>query len=204
MGRPSDANRRLVRAAIELISAQGYAAVSVTELCDAAGVSKSSFYHYFPSKRALAAAALKDHWRRFERGILEPALRPDIPPSDRVLRLLEMASRLQRADKRAAGRTRGSMLGNLAAELGGQNEPLSRLIAAIFDRYAARLAGTAGEMPRARGAMSVDAAGAALAAYVEGLHLLARAANDPDLIEQLSPAAIDIVTGTQGARSTAD
>lgn len=53
---------RLVAAAHELIWANSYAHVSVEEICRAAGVQKGSFYHFFPTKADLAAAAMEEHF----------------------------------------------------------------------------------------------------------------------------------------------
>lgn len=56
-----DARTRLLNAALAVIRAQGYAATTVDQLCQAAGVTKGAFFHHFPSKEALAVAAA-DHW----------------------------------------------------------------------------------------------------------------------------------------------
>jgi AcrR family transcriptional regulator len=58
MGRPSDARQQLIGAAREVIYANSYEAVTVDELCAAAGVNKSSFYHFFSSKQELVLATL--------------------------------------------------------------------------------------------------------------------------------------------------
>ncbi|MBL0922874.1 MAG: TetR/AcrR family transcriptional regulator [Sphingomonadaceae bacterium] len=54
--RPS-ARSKLIEAAHATVRAKGYNATSVDELCAAAGVTKGAFFHYFPSKEALAVAA---------------------------------------------------------------------------------------------------------------------------------------------------
>ena len=53
MGRMSDARDRILQAATDLIHDRGYAAVSVSDICSAAGLKKGSFYHFFPSKLEL-------------------------------------------------------------------------------------------------------------------------------------------------------
>jgi AcrR family transcriptional regulator len=50
------ARERLVVAAIDLFSAQGYDATTVTEITERAGVTKSTFFRYFPDKRELLSA----------------------------------------------------------------------------------------------------------------------------------------------------
>src|SRR5262245_737263 len=51
---------KLVRAARNLMLAQGYPITSVDDIIKAAGVSKGSFYHYFDSKEELALTAMHD------------------------------------------------------------------------------------------------------------------------------------------------
>ena len=51
------ARERLLDAALYAIRAHGYAATTVDELCERAGVSKGSFFHHFRSKDELAIAA---------------------------------------------------------------------------------------------------------------------------------------------------
>ena len=53
--------QKLIDAAISLIRQKGYAATSVEDLCETAGVSKGAFFHHFKSKEALAVAST-DYW----------------------------------------------------------------------------------------------------------------------------------------------
>ena len=53
----SEVKTRLLDAALRAIRSQGYAATTVDDICRLAGVSKGSFFHYFPDKEALAVAA---------------------------------------------------------------------------------------------------------------------------------------------------
>jgi TetR/AcrR family transcriptional repressor of nem operon len=54
MGRKSDAHQRILEAGTALFQQRAYASIGVAEICAAAGVPKGSFYHFFPSKQALA------------------------------------------------------------------------------------------------------------------------------------------------------
>jgi len=51
--------REILDSVLPLLSASGYAAVGVRELAEAAGISRSALYHYFPSKAALFAALIE-------------------------------------------------------------------------------------------------------------------------------------------------
>ncbi len=53
----------LIRAGIELFTAEGFGAVSTTRICEAAGVTRGALYHHFADKRRLMEAcfATVDH-----------------------------------------------------------------------------------------------------------------------------------------------
>lgn len=67
--------------ALELFSSRSYAAVSIDEIADAAGVSKGLLYHYFPGKRELFVAVVRVAGEQ-----LVAATEPDpaLPPDDRL------------------------------------------------------------------------------------------------------------------------
>lgn len=50
---------RLLDAAMHVIRAKGYAATTVDDICQRAGVSKGSFFHHFKSKDELAVATVE-------------------------------------------------------------------------------------------------------------------------------------------------
>lgn len=58
------ARLKLLDTALDLFLAKGYPATTVDEICQAAGVSKGSFYHAFESKEALGFAVLEHYLRR--------------------------------------------------------------------------------------------------------------------------------------------
>lgn len=61
---PEATREALVRAAVELILRQGFAATSVGQICQEAGVTKGSFFHHFDSKDAIGQAAI-EWWGNF-------------------------------------------------------------------------------------------------------------------------------------------
>lgn len=76
---------RLLLATIDLVRANGYGATRVEDVCNAAGVTKGSFFHHFESKEDLAIAAAAA-WNERAARLFESApysLHPD--PLDRLL-----------------------------------------------------------------------------------------------------------------------
>jgi TetR/AcrR family transcriptional regulator, transcriptional repressor for nem operon len=56
-----ESKTRFLQAALQVIRAKGYTATTVEDVCEAAGLTKGSFFHHFDSKEELAVAAA-DYW----------------------------------------------------------------------------------------------------------------------------------------------
>ncbi len=56
-----ESKKRLLEAALQVIRAKGYSATRVEDICEAAGLTKGSFFHHFSSKEDLALAAA-EYW----------------------------------------------------------------------------------------------------------------------------------------------
>lgn len=54
-----ESKTRLLEAALQVIRAKGYAAATIEDICQSAGLTKGSFFHHFKSKEELALAAAK-------------------------------------------------------------------------------------------------------------------------------------------------
>lgn len=56
-----ESKTRFLNAAVHVIRAKGYSATRIEDVCEAAGLTKGSFFHHFESKEALALDAA-DYW----------------------------------------------------------------------------------------------------------------------------------------------
>ncbi|NGO71344.1 TetR/AcrR family transcriptional regulator [Streptomyces boncukensis] len=65
------ARERLVVAAVDLFTEQGYDATTVTQIAERAGVTKSTFFRHFPDKRELLVAGQETLSRLLTEGIAE-------------------------------------------------------------------------------------------------------------------------------------
>ena len=65
------ARERLVLAAVDLFTEQGYDATTVAQIADRAGVTKSTFFRHFPDKRELLVAGQDALSRLLAEGITE-------------------------------------------------------------------------------------------------------------------------------------
>jgi TetR/AcrR family transcriptional regulator len=72
---------RILEQALKLFSTKGYDATSVREICEGAGITKPTLYHFFGSKegvyRALVDGALEDMRRRIVEQVSEPGRAED-------------------------------------------------------------------------------------------------------------------------------
>jgi TetR/AcrR family transcriptional repressor of nem operon len=80
-----ESKTRLLQAALQVIRTKGYSATRVEDVCEAAGLTKGSFFHHFDSKEALALAAA-DYWDEITGGLFATA--PYRRGPDPVTRLL--------------------------------------------------------------------------------------------------------------------
>ncbi|HEV7499201.1 MAG TPA: TetR/AcrR family transcriptional regulator, partial [Vicinamibacteria bacterium] len=73
---PSPSADRILLSALELFSSKGYDAASVREICETAGITKPTLYHFYGSKegvyRALVDGALEDFRRQIARALADP------------------------------------------------------------------------------------------------------------------------------------
>jgi len=199
MGRTSNAKERLIKSAIELISARSYTAVGVQELCKHAGVKKGSFYHFFQSKRNLTLAALDFIWMTFRDQVLEPIFSSDLPPSEKFRRFLDMSYQHHCSTKETIGYMTGCQVGNLAVELSTQDEVIRQKIEQIFHEWVGYWEQILKEAV-ASGNLSVEidpcATAQAILAYIEGLLLLGKTFNDPTLVKRLGQGVVQLaITG---------
>jgi AcrR family transcriptional regulator len=84
------ARERLVVAAVDLFTEQGYDATTVTQIAERAGVTKSTFFRHFPDKRELLVAGQETLSRLLAEGIAEAP--GDASPLEAVAIGLERAS----------------------------------------------------------------------------------------------------------------
>lgn len=119
--------------------------------------------------------------------LLDEALGTDVAPLDRIDQFMLSFGGMLAAARLQIGATPGCPLGSLAAELSAQQGQARTRIAGIFDAWTRRLADTIEEAQLCGDVGQDVAPGDAplrVLAYVQGLALLAKAYDQPDLLEQ--------------------
>jgi TetR/AcrR family transcriptional repressor of nem operon len=193
MGRTSNAKQRILDSACQLIYSRSYANVGIQEICNLAEVQKGSFYHFFRSKRDLTLAML-DHFQEFSGAHMMQAFAPEIPPLDRFDRFVQLGYEEQKKLKEETGHMPGCPFSNLASELSTQDEVIRAKLDGIFRdmiapfEQALRDAIAEGLIPES----DVTTTAEGIFAYFEGIVLLAKTRNDPELLLKLGPNAVRI------------
>lgn len=195
MGRTSDAKENLIESAIELIGTRSYNAVGVQELCKHAGVKKGSFYHFFPSKRDLTLETLDAMWKKFKEDMLDPVFHSDASTIEKFNTMLKNSYEYQSMAKDSFGCVTGCGIGNLALELSTQDEAIRTKIEEIFGEWASYFeeviieAVNSGDMPAET---DPKASAQAILAYIEGVSLLSKTFNDPEMIRRLGEGIMNL------------
>lgn len=196
MGRPSNARMRLIEAARNVIFAHSYEGVSVDELCAAASVAKSSFYHFFSSKQDLVLAAIESQWQWFEQTVLTPTFSHHLPPQERILLFFDLVLERQQAQKQASGHMYGCPAGNLTLEMSTQDELIRARVEQFFQAwlgYFEQMLAEAKEQGIVPATLDTAATAQALLAYFEGVMLLAKGRNDPSLLHSLRMGTLSLM-----------
>lgn len=185
-----DTRTRILSTARELFHGRSYADVGVKEICSIAKVPKGSFYHFFPSKQDLAMAVIDDMAEDWAHGFVAEAFDRDLPPLERLDYMIDAAYYWQKAAKDIEGRMPGCLFGNLALEVSTRDDVLRAKLHAVFQKASARFHETLDEAVDAGvlAPLNTEATAQAMLAYLEGVILLAKTRNDPEVVRILGPA----------------
>lgn len=186
--------QRILTSARELIYSRSYADVGVAEICNSAEVKKGSFYHFFPSKQDLTLAVIDDLRVILEDRVLIPAFARDLPPLQRLQRFIDRLYEFQSTTAAESGRLLGCPFGNLALELATSDETIRNKLEAVFASIEARFEHVLVEAVDCGEASGIDtpATAQAMLAYIEGVLMMAKTANDPSIIKRLGPVFTEI------------
>jgi len=202
MGRTSDANERLMDAALDLIWEESYGAVSIDDICKRADVKKGSFYYFFSSKADLAVAALERMWSQTWKPNMDQRFSPSIDPLTRITDYLASIYHKQVEVKAEHGKVLGCPVVSLGSETSTAEADVNGKIREILNRKR-RYYESAIRDALAEGAIeSCDCAdkAVALAGLIEGIVCQCRIMNDPEVAKGLPEMGLRLL----GAKQTSD
>ena len=187
MGRTSNANLRLMDAALSLMWEESYGAVSVDDICRRADVRKGSFYYFFVSKSDLAVKALDRMWSRYKQS-LDAVFSAAESPISRIRNCCSDTYEGQQELKEKYGRVLGCPMCTLGSEICSLDMAIRDKVRELLDLklqyWASAIAdaqreGTIGPgdpLKKARCAM----------AFMEGMVASARVNDDIELLSDLA------------------
>ncbi|MEM9122241.1 MAG: TetR family transcriptional regulator, partial [Pseudomonadota bacterium] len=88
--RKAETNKKLIQASWDLFAEKGFDNVTVNDIANAAGVSRRTFFRYYPSKEAVIFYLHTDHLALFRRLREEARGKPDLGRADFYRLLLEV------------------------------------------------------------------------------------------------------------------
>jgi TetR/AcrR family transcriptional repressor of nem operon len=127
----SPTKEKLLDAAQQLMLAKGFTATTVDEICEAAGLTKGSFFHYFESKEDLAKAALDRFVSTKARAMQSAPFVQKRDPLQRVYGYLDFIIEMSKHSVAPSG----CLLGNFAQELSGTHPKIRTQCAGHFARW---------------------------------------------------------------------
>ncbi|HEY9024925.1 MAG TPA: TetR/AcrR family transcriptional regulator [Burkholderiaceae bacterium] len=131
----STSRERLLDATIDLIRSKGYAAMRVEDVCEAAGVTKGSFFHHFASKEEIAMAAAERFATRADAMFSRAGYREHADALQRLLAYVDFRQGAMQGDLAAFT----CLLGMLAQETYGTHPQLSEAAGRHIEAHAATL-----------------------------------------------------------------
>ena len=126
-----NAKQKLIEASYLFMLTKGYSSTSVDELCESAGVSKGSFYHFFKSKEELGIALLDDFHDKVRNGFLSGDFIKIKDPQKRMLAFFKHTE-----ENAHLFWGNGCLLGSFASDLAETNEQIRKKVSSMLDDIA--------------------------------------------------------------------
>lgn len=144
-----ESKRKLLDAAFSVIRTRGYSATRVEDICEAAGVTKGSFFYHFKTKEDLAVEAA-EYWSAVTSELFRQApYHSPADPLDRLLAYIDFRKALLKGELPEFTCLVGTMVQEVyetwpairsacAASIGGHAATLEPDIAAAMEKYGVR------------------------------------------------------------------
>ena len=196
MGRTSDANQRLMDAALSLMWEQGYGGITIDDICRRAGVNKGSFYYFFESKSDLAVAALERYWQE-QKPLWDGEFSPVVAPLERIRGHCDAIYKQQVRAKNKNGRVLGCPFCTLGAEICKQDEAIRAKVCEILEQKLRYWESAINDAQREGliGAGDAREKANCAVAYFEGLLAQARLHNDAEMLATLGDKVCGHIIG---------
>jgi len=179
----SPTKEKLLEAAQQLMLAKGFPSTTVDEICEAAGFTKGSFFHYFESKEHLGKEVLDRFYCSLQQRIQQGVFRKKSDPLQRVYGYVDHFIEMSRNPELSSD----CLLGNFTQELADTHPEIRSLCAQRFAEWAAALKHDLDEAkaqyaPKA--SFDTQSLAEYLIAVLQGSMILAKAKQDKGVLAQ--------------------
>lgn len=172
-----ESKTRLLNAALRVFREKGYSATRIEDVCEAAGLTKGSFFHHFSTKEELAIAAA-DYWNEVTSALFASApYHQPADPLDRVLAYVDFRKALLQGELPEIT----CLLGTMTQEVYGTHPAIRQACEASISSHAETLEPDIEAAIQKYGVQG-DWTAASLALFtqvaLQGAFILAKAKND--------------------------
>ncbi|MGB6198658.1 MAG: TetR/AcrR family transcriptional regulator [Candidatus Acidiferrales bacterium] len=175
-----DAKPRLLDAALSTIRTKGFAATTVDDICEAAGVTKGAFFHHFKSKEQLALSAA-GYFASMADAMFAAAPYRDLPdPVDRLLGYVDFRKTILQGELPEFT----CLLGTMVQETYETHPAIRQACDACISEHAAMVEADIAEAMRKyriHAAWSAESLALYTQAVVQGAFILAKANHGPEV-----------------------
>jgi TetR/AcrR family transcriptional repressor of nem operon len=194
MAEHTDTRQLILDTASSMFHTQSYSDVGIATICERAKVSKGSFFHFFPTKQDLGVAVMEQFRERISQTLIADAFSTSYPPFERLDRFVTGIYNFQKSQTDEAGHLPGCPFGNMVMEQGTQNENLRKKAEGCLRSLANHVRNAVSDAVQSGEIEPVDeeATADAMLGYIEGIQLMAKARNDPEVIRRLGHAVKEI------------
>jgi TetR/AcrR family transcriptional repressor of nem operon len=179
----SPTKEKLLEAAQQLMLAKGFPATTVDEICDTAGFTKGSFFHYFESKEHLGKEVLDRFYCSFQQRIQQGSFRKKSDPLQRVYGYVDRFIEMSKNPELPCG----CLLGNFTQELSDTHPEIRSLCVQRFAEWAAPFKQDLDEAKAkyaSKAPFDTQSLAEYLIAVLQGSMILAKAKQDKRVVAQ--------------------
>lgn len=175
---------------------EGFNAVGVNQICEDAKVNKSTLYNIFPSKIDLVLEVLRIYADCTTQKFKQIEKSKD-SPERKLQRLFEIPFSNNEDIKEQTGSVGGCLVGNIALELASQEERVRAYVAYIFECWTEAIRPIINEFSIAHD-LDTSFISRSIIAYWQGAVIMAKVANNPQEILDLSQRATSLIISDKG------
>lgn len=121
----------IIRKAIDVFQKRGYNATSMSDLAQACGLLKGSFYHYFKSKEELMQAVLESVRSYYNAKVFSMAYDENLSAAERILKIFKKQEPIITQD------LAGCLFGNITLETISTQTEFKAILKAFFSDWVA-------------------------------------------------------------------